>query len=301
MLKDEGQRALNEKREHDDGDEHFEEPVIVQVKEVGVHQQIPSRPYRGWVFVGGLHTLQDLEPRLTASFKVVAIFLNGLPLGMVWGLVVWYLEGRRTSELLLAGLSCSYILASGIVKDFARAMMTGMVADWWREIPLIGSAIGGMLGRVSEGWMPAITGLHFLPLFLLSVWMLNQLPRPTDADVLARVQRKPMDGSERLAFIKHFLFGLVLLCLSYFFLTAYRDFRDNYQVELFDGLGYPYEQNKAIITKAETIVMFGVIGAMALLNLIKDNRRGLIGAFCIMVRNSFRTPSGKPTGLYPKS
>ena len=217
------------------------------------------------------------------NLKVVAIFLNGLPLGMVWGLVVWYLEGRRTSELLLAGLSCSYILASGIVKDFARAMMNGMVADWWREIPLIGPAIAGLLGQVGEGWMPAITGLHFLPLFLLSVWMLNQLPRPSEADVAERVQRKPMDGSDRLAFIRHFLLGLVLLCLSYFFLTAYRDFRDNYQVELFDGLGYPSEKNKAIITKAETIVMFGVIGAMALLNLIKDNRRGLIGAFTIMI------------------
>src|SRR2546425_5488407 len=26
------------------------------------------------------------------NLKVIAIFLNGLPLGMVWGLVVWYLE-----------------------------------------------------------------------------------------------------------------------------------------------------------------------------------------------------------------
>jgi len=217
------------------------------------------------------------------NLKVVAIFLNGLPLGMVWGMVVWYLEGRRTSELLLAGLSCSYILASGVVKDFARAMMDGIVAEWWRRLPLIGPSIASALGRVSEGWMPAITGLHFLPLFLLSVWMLNQLPKPTDADVAARVQRKPMDSSDRWAFVKHFLAGLILLCLSYFFLTAYRDFRDNYQVELFDGLGYPYAAHKAIITKAETIVMFGVIGAMALLNFIKDNRRGLIGAFAIMI------------------
>ncbi len=41
------------------------------------------------------------------QWKWLAIFLNGLPLGMVWGLVVWYLEGRRLSEILLAGLSCS--------------------------------------------------------------------------------------------------------------------------------------------------------------------------------------------------
>src|SRR5205823_5106494 len=37
-----------------------------------------------------------------------------------------------------------------------------------------------------------------------------------------------------------------------------------------------------IISKAETLVAFGVIGALALLNLIKDNRRGLMAAFAIM-------------------
>jgi hypothetical protein len=216
------------------------------------------------------------------NLKVVPIFLNGLPLGMVWGLVVWYLEGRRTSELLLAGLSCSYIVSSGIVKDIGRAMMEGGAAEWWRHVPLIGGSIGSALGKVNEGWMPAITGLHFLPLFLLAVWMLNQLPGPSESDVAARSERKPMAASDRLAFARQFILGITLLCVSYFFLTAYRDFRDNYQVEIFDGLGYPYAQNKAIISKTETLVAFGVIIALASLTFIKDNRRGLLGAFIIM-------------------
>jgi hypothetical protein len=217
------------------------------------------------------------------NLKVVAIFFNGLPLGMVWGLVVWYLEGRRTSELLLAGLSCSYIVSSGIVKDIGRAMMEGGVADWWRQVPLVGGGVASLLGRVGESWMPAVVGLHFLPLFLLAVWMLNQLPRPSEADVAARSARQTMSSADRLAFVRQFLFGLLLLCLAYFFLTAYRDFRDNYQVEIFDGLGYPYAQNKAIISETETLVAFGVMAALALLTFIKDNRRGLIGAFFVMI------------------
>jgi len=221
------------------------------------------------------------------NLKVAAIFFNGLPLGMVWGLVVWYLEGRRTSELLLAGLSCSYIVSSGIVKDIGRAMMEGGVADWWRQVPLIGQVIGALLGKVSESWMPAITGLHFLPLFLLAVWMLNQLPRASVSDVAARSERKTMTSAERLAFVRQFLFGMILLCVAYFFLTAYRDFRDNYQVEIFDGLGYPYAQNKAIISKTETLVAFGVMSALALLTFVKDNRRGLLGAFSIMTGGVF--------------
>jgi hypothetical protein len=68
---------------------------------------------------------------LPGEWKVLAIFLSGLPLGMVWGLVVAYLEGRRTSELLLAILSCSFIVASGAVKDVGRALMADFgVGEW---------------------------------------------------------------------------------------------------------------------------------------------------------------------------
>jgi hypothetical protein len=216
------------------------------------------------------------------DWRFAAIFLNGLPLGMVWGLVVWYLEGRRTSEILLAGLSCSFIVSSGIVKDFGRAMMSGDIAAAWQWFPGIGSSIAQTLGQVSEAWMPAIVGLHFLPLFILSVWMLNQLPGPNKEDIRARTERQPMDGRKRVTFLRHFLPGLILLMIAYFFLTAYRDFRDNYMVEILDDLGYRYGDNQTIITRTETLVAFGVIGVMALLNTIKGNRAGLLGAFVVM-------------------
>lgn len=194
------------------------------------------------------------------ELKLIAIFLNGLPLGMVWGMVVGYLEGRRTSELLLAGLSCSFILASGVVKDVGRALMTQF--------------------QVTENWMPAATGLCFLPAFLGSVWLLNQLPQPDDEDVLARVEREPMNAVHRRAFVRHFLLGLLLLMPVYFFLTAYRDFRDNYGVEIFRELGY--ENQLTIFTQSELPVALGVLIGLASLNFVRDNRRGLIGAYAMM-------------------
>jgi len=57
---------------------------------------------------------------LPGSWKTLAIFINGLPLGMVWGLVVGYLEGRRCSDLLLTALFGSFIVASATVKDVGR-------------------------------------------------------------------------------------------------------------------------------------------------------------------------------------
>jgi phosphonate degradation associated HDIG domain protein len=198
-----------------------------------------------------------LVPR---DLKVVAIFCNGLPLGMVWGLVVWHLEGRLTSELLLAGLACSYIVSSGTVKDVGRYLM---------------AAHG-----VSEAAMPMLTGLLFLPPFLLSVWLLGHLPPPTAADRAARVERTTMDRSSRLAFLRALLVGLVLLFAVRLLTTAFRDYRDNYGVELFEALGY--HGDPALFTRTEVPVALGVMAALALLNLVRSSRAGVAGAHALM-------------------
>ncbi|MEC9094908.1 MAG: DUF5690 family protein, partial [Planctomycetota bacterium] len=199
---------------------------------------------------------------LPPSLKVFAIFCNGLPLGMVWGLVVWYLEGRKKSEMLLAGLSCSFILASGVVKDIGRWLMSAH--------------------QVDQFWMPFVTGCLFLPPFLLAAYLLNQLPEPSADDRRARMQRSTMDRKQRWAFMLQFLPGMILLLVAYFFLTAYRDFRDNFGVEIFEQLGYGKTEG-AIFTRSELWVAFGVMTALALLNLIKNNLWGLIGAFVVMI------------------
>jgi phosphonate degradation associated HDIG domain protein len=197
---------------------------------------------------------------LPRDLKVVAIFCSGLPLGMVWGLVVWYLEGRLTSELLLAGLACSYIVSSGAVKDVGRYLM---------------AAHG-----VSEAAMPMLTGLLFLPPFLLAVWLLNHLPPPTASDQVARVKRSTMDRSSRVSFLRTLLAGLVLLFGVRLLTTTFRDFRDNYGVELFEALGY--RGDSALFTRTEVPVALGVMASLALLNLIRSNRAGVAAAHFLM-------------------
>ena len=128
------------------------------------------------------------------SWKVLAIFFNGVPLGMIWGLVVWYLEGRRTTEILLAAMSCSFIVSSGVVKSVGLWLMRDFA--------------------VSEGWMPAATGLCFLPLLLVSVWTLTRLPQANATDVAERVRRQPMTATDRLAFLVHFFTGMAC-CASF--------------------------------------------------------------------------------------
>ena len=145
------------------------------------------------------------------NLKVLAIFINGLPLGMVWGLVSRYLEGRKTAELLFAGLSCSYIVASSSVKT----------AGGWV-----------MQAGVPEFWMPVTVGAFFFLPFIVAVFFLNQLPEPSSEDISSRSERTVMDGQERSTFFKQFMGGMIMLLILYFFLTAYRDVRDMYAVSV---------------------------------------------------------------------
>jgi hypothetical protein len=185
--------------------------------------------------------------------KVVAIFFNGLPLGGVWGLVFGFLEGRRTSEILGAGLSTSYIVASGAVKTVGR---------WILE------------AGVSEAWMPFVAGLVFAGPFVVAVALLRQLPPPTREDEAVRTVRKPMDGAQRVAFFGRFALGLVALTGLYTLLTAFRGVRDDFAQEIWTALGWG--DTPTVLTWSEIPVALAVLVGLALVYRVQDNRRALM-------------------------
>lgn len=200
---------------------------------------------------------------LPPSGKVVALFLNGLPLGTVWGVVFSFLEGRRTSEILGAGLSCAYVVASGVVKTIGASLLHH---------------------GVGEDWMPAATGAMFLPVFLLAVWGLAQIPPPSGEDVLARTEREPMTSADRRRFMRAYAPGLLLLVIVYLGLTAYRDFRDNYASDIWKELGAGGDAAK--LAETELPIALSVMVILALLYLVKNNRLGLLLAYVIMISGS---------------
>lgn len=189
-----------------------------------------------------------------APYNFGFLFLNGLPLGMVWGLVFSFLEGRRNTELLGAGLSISFIVSSGFVKSVGVWLMQNF--------------------QISEFAMPFMTGLIFtVPLFFF-VWMLQQVPPPTKDDELHRVKRIPMSAAQRLQFFRQFAGGIIVLTLCYMSLTAYRDLRDNYAFEILSAIGY--QDDFAIFTKTEAPIALIVLIVMASLMYIRDNKRALL-------------------------
>jgi hypothetical protein len=182
-------------------------------------------------------------------YNFFIMFFNGLPLGLIWGIVFTYIEGRKYTELLAAGLSVSFIVSSGAVKTVGRWMI-----DY---------------GHVSEFAMPMLTGILFMPFLGLGVWILTKIPRPSENDIRERQKREPMDRTTRKKVLQHFWPGIFLTALIYLFLTVFRDIRDNFAVDIWKDLGFL--DTPSILTTTELAVAFVVLIFAGSLYKIRNN------------------------------
>jgi len=196
-----------------------------------------------------------------APYNLPFLVVNGLPLGMIWGIVFSFLEGRRFTEMLGAAMSASFIVASGAVK----AVGLGFVEH---------------LG-VTEFWMPFLTGLLFVPPLLVGTFMLRALPPPTAEDEAARTRRIPMDREARWSFFWTFALGIVVTVVIYIALTIFRDVRDNFAVELWSALGFGGQPS--ILALAEIPIAIGVVAIIALMSFVRSNRTAFYLNYVLIV------------------
>lgn len=199
-------------------------------------------------------------------YNFIFLFLNGLPLGMVWGVVFSYLEGRRFTEVLAMGLSTSLIISSGYLKTIYF-----YVHEW--------------LPSVSEFWLPFVIGLLFLPLFLLFVWMLSVIPAPDAEDIKSRSPRLPMTNEDKRNVFRQYGLGLVLFVIVYALLATLRDFRDSFSVEIWTETDPGWD--KTVFAKTETVAGVVVLIAVALLSAIKDNKRAFMATNALVIAGLF--------------
>jgi MFS family permease len=185
--------------------------------------------------------------------NVIFMFLNGVPLGMIWGIVFSYLEGRKFTEILGVALSTSFIVSSGVVKSIGLFVM-----ESW---------------GFSEFWMPAITGALFIVPLLFFSWLLEKIPKPTQEDIELRSERIPMNGKDRKNLLLKFSFPITIWVLFYTFLTAFRDFRDNFSRELWDTMGY--KGDVSVYSSSETLVAFIVLFVLGFAFYFRDNIKAL--------------------------
>lgn len=179
-------------------------------------------------------------------YNILFLFINGFPLGMLWGVVFSYVEGRRSTDFIGATLAVSFIFASGFVKTVGAWLM--------------------LTFGLSEFWVPFYTGFVFAGPLLIFVYMMEKIPAPDAEDISYRTNRVPMLADDRKAFVKMFLPGLAACILIYTFATIFRDMRDNFSAEMWKEMGFFDKPELFARTETPiTIIILVLIGSMVLI------------------------------------
>ena len=181
-------------------------------------------------------------------WNLLFLVLNGLPLGMIFGYIQGYLEGKRNTELYIAALGSSFILADGVSKSVGINIL-----NW----------------GISETWMPFFAGLIYVIPLLFFVWMLTQIPKPSQQEIADRSEREPMSQSDRLQVVKQLWPGILSISLLYLCASLLRGIRSDFAPEIWKYLGFI--SLPQTYSQTEIWVTLGILGINGSLVLIRSN------------------------------
>ena len=196
----------------------------------------------------GIKLISEL---LSAPYNIAAMFLNGLLLGCMWGIIFSFIEGRRMTDVLASLLGVSMVISSGTAKSVGLYVM-----DTW---------------QVSEFWMPALIGAVALPLLALLGYALNRLPQPTEEDIALKSERETLNGRQRWELFKHFMPFLTMLFVANIAIVVLRDIKEDFLVNIIDMSGY----SPWLFTQIDSVVTLTILAIFGLMVLVKDNFKAL--------------------------
>ena len=183
-----------------------------------------------------------------APYNLIFIFINGFPLGLIWGLMLSFIEGRKHTELFGTGLSASFIFAAAFSQQIGQSVL-----KW----------------GVSEFWMPlGVSAIYFIPMLLVA-WLLGHTPPPNEEDIRLRKVREPMNGQQRRQFLNRYLGGILFLMVLYMLLNAFRETRSGFAKEIWAGIDK--NADLAVFTQSEIVVSIVILVLLSLLVYIRKN------------------------------
>jgi hypothetical protein len=181
-------------------------------------------------------------------WNLVFLVMNGLPLGMIFGYIQGYLEGKKNTELYIAALGSSFILADGVSKSIGMNIL-----NW----------------GISETWMPFFAGLLYALPLLFFVWMLTRIPKPSDQEVADRAERTPMNQADRIHLVKQLWPGILTISILYLFASLLRGMRSDFAPEIWKYLGF--KSLPETYSQTEIWVTVGILAINGSLVLIRSN------------------------------
>ena len=194
-----------------------------------------------------------------APFNAFAMFLNGLSLGCMWGIIFSFIEGRKITDILASLLGVSMVFSSGLSKSVGLFVINDLGID--------------------QFWMPAIIGGVALPLLVFMGYMLKKLPRPTEEDIALRNERVVLDSKGRKSLFLKYAPILTLLFVANFMLLVFRDVNEDFLVYILDMSN----QSSWMFARVDTVVTLIVLGILGLFMFCKSNIRVLLSLIFIVV------------------
>ena len=196
---------------------------------------------------------------LSTPFNVAAMFLNGLSLGCMWGVIFSFIEGRRATDILASLLGVSMVISSGTAKSVGLYVMNHL--------------------HVSEFWMPALIGAVALPLLLLLGWALNKLPEPNKEDIAMKSERETLNGKQRWELFKSYMPFLSMLFIANIAIVVLRDIKEDFLVNIIDVSAY----SPWLFAQIDSVVTLIILGIFGLMVLVKDNLKALSVLFGLII------------------
>lgn len=196
---------------------------------------------------------------LSTPFNVAAMFLNGLSLGCMWGVIFSFIEGRRVTDILASLLGVSMVISSGTAKSVGLYVMNHL--------------------HVSEFWMPALIGAVALPLLLLLGWALNKLPEPNKEDIAMKSERETLNGKQRWELFKSYMPFLSMLFIANIAIVVLRDIKEDFLVNIIDVSAY----SPWLFAQIDSLVTLIILGIFGLMVLVKDNLKALSVLFGLII------------------
>ena len=196
---------------------------------------------------------------LEAPYNVAAMFVNGLSLGCMWGVIFSFIEGRKVTDILASLLGVSMVFSSGVAKSFGLFAMNEM--------------------QIDQFWMPAVIGGFALPLLVFMGYMLKRLPQPTAEDIALRNERVVLDGKGRVALFRKYAPILTLLFIGNFMLLVLRDIKEDFLVNILDMSN----QSSWLFACIDTIVTLIILGIFALFAFFRSNIRALLWLMTLVI------------------
>lgn len=189
---------------------------------------------------------------IAAPYNAFAMFLNGLSLGCMWGVIFSFIEGRRVTDILASLLGISIVFSSGLAKSVGLYVMNEV--------------------HVDQFWMPALIGAVALPVLLFLGYALKKLPNPNQTDIAHKSERMAINSQQRKDIFRNYMPILTMLFAANFMLLVLRDIKEDFLVNIIDMSN----QSSWLFAQVDSIVTLIILGLFGLMIFVKSNIKALM-------------------------